>query len=149
MVSKKRKQMGIKSKMDRISRGLSPIKFTKFQDIVNNAIDKIKYIKLKDIEKYGMTLNQENALNYIRDELNLDKKLSDFIIELFIKGNIIENEVGSENLLDIINRTQFCFELINMYQINNLKIENSVEKLPFVKAIQILFSMDEEIISNT
>ena len=135
--------------MDRISRGLSPIKFTKFQDIVNNAIDKIKYIKLKDIEKYGMTLNQENALNYIRDELNLDKKLSDFIIELFIKGNIIENEVGSENLLDIINRTQFCFELINMYQINNLKIENSVEKLPFVKAIQILFSMDEEIISNT
>jgi len=149
MVSKKRKQMGIKSKMDRISRGLSPIKFTKFQDIVNNAIDKIKYIKLKDIEKYGMTLNQENAINYIRDELNLDKKLSDFIIELFIKGNIIENEVGSENLLDIINRTQFCFELINMYQINNLKIENSVEKLPFVKAIQILFSMDEEIISNT
>lgn len=141
--------MGIKSKMDRISRGLSPIKFTKFQDIVNNAIDKIKYIKLKDIEKYGMTLNQENAINYIRDELNLDKKLSDFIIELFIKGNIIENEVGSENLLDIINRTQFCFELINMYQINNLKIENSVEKLPFVKAIQILFSMDEEIISNT
>jgi len=149
MVSKKRKQMGIKSKMDRISRGLSPIKFTKFQDIVNNAIDKIKYIKLKDIEKYGMTLNQENAINYIRDELNLDKKLSDFIIELFIKGNIIQNEVGSENLLDIINRTQFCFELINMYQINNLKIENSVEKLPFVKAIQILFSMDEEIISNT
>lgn len=141
--------MGIKSKMDRISRGLSPIKFTKFQDIVNNAIDKIKYIKLKDIEKYGMTLNHENAINYIRDELNLDKKLSDFIIELFIKGNIIENEVGSENLLDIINRTQFCFELINMYQINNLKIENSVEKLPFVKAIQILFSMDEEIISNT
>lgn len=149
MVSKKRKQMGIKSKMDRISRGLSPIKFTKFQDIVNNAIDKIKYIKLKDIEKYGMTLNQENAINFIRDELNLDKKLSDFIIELFIKGNIIENEVGPENLLDIINRTQFCFELINMYQINNLKIENSVEKLPFVKAIQILFSMDEEIISNT
>jgi len=149
MVSKKRKQMGIKSKMDRISRGLSPIKFTKFQDIVNNAIDKIKYIKLKDIEKYGMTLNHENAINYIRDELNLDKKLSDFIIELFIKGNIIENEVGSENLLDIINRTQFCFELINMYQINNLKIENSVEKLPFVKAIQILFSIDEEIISNT
>jgi len=149
MVSKKRKQMGIKSKMDRISRGLSPIKFTKFQDIVNNAIDKIKYIKLKDIEKYGITLNQENAMNFIRDELNLDKKLSDFIIELFIKGNIIENEVGSENLLDIINRTQFCFELINMYQINNLKIENSVEKLPFVKAIQILFSMDEEIISNT
>lgn len=141
--------MGIKSKMDRISRGLSPIKFTKFQDIVNNAIDKIKYIKLKDIEKYGITLNQENAMNFIRDELNLDKKLSDFIIELFIKGNIIENEVGSENLLDIINRTQFCFELINMYQINNLKIENSVEKLPFVKAIQILFSMDEEIISNT
>lgn len=141
--------MGIKSKMDRISRGLSPIKFTKFQDIVNNAIDKIKYIKLKDIEKYGMTLNQENAINFIRDELNLDKKLSDFIIELFIKGNIIENEVGPENLLDIINRTQFCFELINMYQINNLKIENSVEKLPFVKAIQILFSMDEEIISNT
>lgn len=42
MVSKKRKMMGIKSKMERISKGLSPIKFTKFQDIVNNAIDKIK-----------------------------------------------------------------------------------------------------------
>eukprot|EP00801_Mesodinium_rubrum_P006152 Mrub_06158.p1 GENE.Mrub_06158~~Mrub_06158.p1 ORF type:complete len:320 (-),score=60.25 Mrub_06158:80-934(-) len=148
MVSKKRKMMGIKSKMERISKGLSPIKFTKFQDIVNNAIDKIKYIKLKDIEKYGSSLTIDNAINYIRDDLDFDKKLSEFINELFIKGNIIENEISSENFLDIINRTQFCLELINMYQINNLKIENSVEKLPFVKAIQILFSMDEEIVST-
>jgi len=85
---------------------------------------------------------------YIREELGIDRKLCDFIQELFLKGDIIKEETSSEQLLDIVNRIQFCFELINMYQINNLKIENSVEKLPFVKAIQILFSMDEEIVST-
>lgn len=87
-------------------------------------------------------------MNQIKNDLDFDKKLSEFINELFIKGNIIKDEISSENFLDIINRTQFCLELINMQQINNLKIENSVEKLPFVKAIQILFSMDEEIVST-
>jgi len=51
MVSKKKKMLNIKGKMDKVSRGLSPIKFTKFQDIVNNAIDKIKYTRQKDMEK--------------------------------------------------------------------------------------------------
>lgn len=85
---------------------------------------------------------------YIREDLGIDKKLCDFLQELFFKGDIIKEDTSPDQLLEIVTRTQFCFELINMQQINNLKIENSVEKLPFVKAIQILFSMDEEIVSS-
>lgn len=51
MVSKKKKMINIRSKMDKVARGLSPIRFTKFQDIVNHAIDTIKFTRQKDIEK--------------------------------------------------------------------------------------------------
>jgi len=51
---------------------------------------------------------------YIREDLGIDKKLCDFLQELFFKGDIIKEDTSPDQLLEIVTRTQFCFELINM-----------------------------------
>lgn len=143
MITKKRKLAAIKKQMESV-KGLGNIKNVKFTDIVNETILKVKRGNSMINKLETEDLNLDKIIDWIKIELNVDKKMTDFLYEIFTLGNLFSTDCSSDLVLEVLDRTLYALELMNMYQINNLKIENSVERMPFVKAIQILYSMDDK-----
>lgn len=143
MITKKRKLAAIKKQMDSV-KGLGNIKNVRFTDIINETIMKIKKAGSFIDKLENNELNLDKVIEWIKTELQVDKKITDFLNEIFTLGNLFNANVNNEFVLEILDKTQYALELMNMYQINNLKIENSVERMPFIKAIQILYSMDDK-----
>lgn len=142
MITKKRKLAAIKKQMDSVRGG--PVRHVKFTDVVNDALTKLKKASSL-VSKLGSSdLELEKVLEWLINDISIDKKIVDFLLDIYTKANIFDGAISTEKVAETIDKTQYALELMNMYQINNLKIENSVERMPFVKAIQILQSMEEK-----
>jgi len=80
MITKKRKLQAIQKQIDSVSR-TGPNKNIRFQDVINDAISKLKKSSL-NTNKIEEPIDIEKVIEYLRNELNIDKRIAEFLNEI-------------------------------------------------------------------
>jgi len=105
MITKKRKLLAIKKQMDNV-KGVGAMKNVRFTDVINDAINKMKKgaTSIDKLENEGLSL--ETVIEWIYNDLKVDRKITDFLYEIYKLAEILQDNISSDSVIEALDQTQ-------------------------------------------
>lgn len=112
MITKKRKLAAIKKQMESVRGG--PVRNIKFTDVVNDALSKLKKAATLATKLDSTDLKLENVLEWLINDISIDKKIVDFLLDIYTIANVLDGAISTDKVVETIDKTQYALELMNM-----------------------------------
>lgn len=87
-------------------KGVGAMKNVRFTDVINDAINKMKKgaTSIDKLENEGLSL--ETVIEWIYNDLKVDRKITDFLYEIYKLAEILQDNISSDSVIEALDQTQ-------------------------------------------